>query len=95
MQAVAEEVKNYQQLGHVNIALVCRMTTQAADLPDTLARHGVSAYAVTSNLHRYVGGVVCIPVHLAKGLEFDVGIAVVQTAKTTMRPHPTKPDSCM
>ena len=51
IQAVAEEVKNYQQLGHVNIALVCRKTTQAGDLPDALARHDVSAYAVTSNLH--------------------------------------------
>lgn len=73
---VAEEVQALQALGHCNIALVCRKVRQAQALPDLLARYDISSAAITNELHRYEGGVVSIPVHLAKGLEFDACVAV-------------------
>ncbi|GGR35484.1 hypothetical protein [Deinococcus ruber] len=60
-----------QAAGHANIAIVVRRTVDAALLVPALMRHDVDAQPILDEQARYKGGVVILPMHLAKGLEFD------------------------
>lgn len=64
-------VKAMQAEGHRNIAIVTRRVTDAEALVPQLQRHDVDAQPILSEQARYDGGVVILPVNLAKGLEFD------------------------
>ncbi|ADV66053.1 HelD family protein [Deinococcus maricopensis] len=72
----AQAVKAMQAAGHTNIALVTRRTADADALVPQLQAHDVDSQPITNEQARYRGGVVILPVNLAKGLEFD-GCVVV------------------
>ncbi|WP_019586139.1 HelD family protein [Deinococcus apachensis] len=68
---IARAVKTMQAEGHRNIAIVTRRVTDAEALVSGLQRQDVDAQPILSEQARYTGGVVILPVNLAKGLEFD------------------------
>ncbi|GAA5513923.1 hypothetical protein Dcar01_02672 [Deinococcus carri] len=70
-ELTAQAVKTMQAQGHRNIAIVTRRVTDAERLVPELQRHDVDAQPILSEQARYTGGVVILPVNLAKGLEFD------------------------
>ncbi len=67
----ARAVKAMQAAGHANIAIVTRRVTEAEALVDQLRFEDVDAHPILNDQARYTGGVVILPVNLAKGLEFD------------------------
>ncbi|GMA14283.1 DNA helicase UvrD (plasmid) [Deinococcus metallilatus] len=67
----ARAVHAMQAQGHHNIAIVTRRVTDAERLVPQLQRHDVDAHPILNEQARYTGGVVILPVNLAKGLEFD------------------------
>ncbi|ULH17976.1 ATP-binding domain-containing protein (plasmid) [Deinococcus sp. KNUC1210] len=73
-QLTAQAVKTMQAAGHANIAIVTRRTADADLLVPDLMHHDVDAQPILNEQARYTGGVVILPVHLAKGLEFNAAI---------------------
>lgn len=72
---VARAVKAMQQEGHANIAIVTRRVADAETLIPLLHREDMDAQPILNEQARYTGGVVILPVNLAKGLEFDGCVA--------------------
>ncbi|MDL2344302.1 AAA family ATPase [Deinococcus sp. MIMF12] len=68
--------------GHRNIALVTRRAADAERLAADLQFEDVDARPITTEQARYEGGVVVLPVNLAKGLEFDGCVVVGADAGT-------------
>ncbi|WP_407571813.1 ATP-binding domain-containing protein [Deinococcus altitudinis] len=78
----AQAVKEMQLAGHLNIAIVTRRTADAELLSSELMAHDVDARPILNEQARYQGGVVILPVHLAKGLEFDAALVCGADAGT-------------
>jgi DNA helicase-2/ATP-dependent DNA helicase PcrA len=70
--ALAEAVAALAQAGHHNQAIIARTPEHAAEVAQALRAAGVvGATLATAAGESYAGGLVVLPVHLAKGLEFD------------------------
>jgi len=67
----ARAVKAIQAQGHRNVAVVTRRAADAETLAAAMRHHDVDAQPILNEQARYSGGVVILPVNLAKGLEFD------------------------
>jgi len=78
----ARAVKTMLASGHRNIALVTRRAAEAEKLATDLMFEDVDARPITTEQARYEGGVVVLPVNLAKGLEFDGCVVVGADAGT-------------
>jgi len=70
-ELLAWAVKTMQSEGQRNIAIVTRRVLDAERLVPLLQQHDVDAHPILNEQARYNGGVVILPVNLAKGLEFD------------------------
>ncbi|EYB68572.1 UvrD/rep helicase [Deinococcus phoenicis] len=70
-ELTARAVHEMQRQGHANIAIVTRRGVDAETLVPQLRQHDVDAHPILNDQARYTGGVVILPVNLAKGLEFD------------------------
>lgn len=81
----ARAVKRMLAAGHRNIALVTRRAADAERLAADLQFEDVDARPIVSEQARYEGGIVVLPVNLAKGLEFD-GCVVVGADSATYDP---------
>lgn len=81
----ARAVKGMLAAGHRNIALVTRRAVDAERLAADLQFEDVDARPITTEQARYEGGIVVLPVNLAKGLEFD-GCVVVGAGAATYDP---------
>ncbi|MFC4426134.1 HelD family protein [Deinococcus navajonensis] len=77
---LARAVKDAQAAGHTNIAIVTRRALDAERLSEALRDHDTDAQPITTQEHRFKGGLVILPVNLAKGLEFSA--AIVASADT-------------
>ena len=71
---IARAVADAQAAGHSNVAIVTRRTADAERLSAELREHDTDAQPITTQEHRYRGGLVILPVSLAKGLEFSAAI---------------------
>lgn len=71
---LAQAVKEAQAAGHITVAIVTRRTIEAERLATALREHDVDAQPITGPASRYEGGVVILPVNLAKGLEFSAAV---------------------
>jgi DNA helicase-2/ATP-dependent DNA helicase PcrA len=79
---IARAVKDAQAAGHENVAIVTRRAADADRLSTELHDHDTDAQPITTQEHRYRGGVVILPVNLAKGLEFSAAIVANADADT-------------
>ncbi|WP_341476181.1 HelD family protein [Deinococcus koreensis] len=79
---LARAVKDAQKAGHSNIAIVTRRAIDADRLAEALREHDTDAQPITTQEHRYTGGLVILPVSLAKGLEFSAAIVASANAET-------------
>ncbi len=77
--ALAGAVRELQQTGYTNIALIAKTAAQVEALAETLAALpeplGPFQVAIDAS-QNYTGGVLILPVHLAKGLEFEAVLLV-------------------
>ncbi|ACO46719.2 ATP-binding domain-containing protein [Deinococcus deserti] len=80
LELIARAVKDAQSAGHTNIAIVTRRGLDAERLSEALRDHDTDAQPITTQEHRFKGGLVILPVNLAKGLEFSA--AIVASADT-------------
>nr|WP_291424429.1 ATP-binding domain-containing protein [Deinococcus sp.] len=71
---IAQAVKDARAAGHTNIAIVTRRGADAERLSEELHDYDTDAQPITTQEHRYKGGLVILPVNLAKGLEFSAAI---------------------
>ena len=71
---IAQAVKDAQAAGHTNIAIVTRRGADADRLSAELRDFDTDAQPITTQEHRFKGGLVILPVSLAKGLEFSAAI---------------------
>lgn len=78
----ARAVKTMLAAGHRNVALVTRRAAEAERLAADLQFEDVDARPITTEQAKYEGGVVVLPVNLAKGLEFDGCVVVGADAAT-------------
>lgn len=77
--ALAAAVRALQQGGYKNIALIAKTAAQVEPLAQALRAlpEPLGPFQVASNAnHPYAGGVLVLPVHLAKGLEFEAVLLV-------------------
>ncbi|GGR07264.1 HelD family protein [Deinococcus ruber] len=81
-ELIARAVKTMQAAGQTNIAVVTRRASDADALVPLLQQHDLDAQPILNELARYVGGVVILPVNLAKGLEFDGCVVAGADAQT-------------
>jgi len=81
----ARAIKAMLADGHMNIGVVTRTSGLAERLAAEVAFHDVHATPIANTEARYEGGVVALPVSLAKGLEFD-GCVVAQAGAETFDP---------
>lgn len=79
---IAQAVKDAQAAGHVNIAIVTRRAVDADRLAESLRDFDTDAQPITTQEHRFRGGLVVLPVSLAKGLEFSAAIVSSANAHT-------------
>ncbi|MCD0176635.1 ATP-binding domain-containing protein, partial [Deinococcus sp. 14RED07] len=75
-------VKDAQAAGHRNIAIVTRRGVDADRLAEALREFDTDAQPITTQEHRFRGGLVILPVNLAKGLEFSAAIVASANAQT-------------
>ncbi|RJF71214.1 DNA helicase UvrD [Deinococcus cavernae] len=71
---IAQAVRDARAAGHTNIAIVTRRAADADHLSEQLREFDTDAQPITTQEHRYKGGLVILPVNLAKGLEFSAAI---------------------
>jgi DNA helicase-2/ATP-dependent DNA helicase PcrA len=73
LSALAAAVRDLQRQGYENIALIAKTAEQATALAAQWQSAGHGSLLVAATAEReYHGGLVAIPVHLAKGMEFEV-----------------------
>lgn len=82
LKLLAQAVKDAETAGHVNIAIVTRRAADADQLSEKLREYDTDAQPITTQEHRYKGGVVILPVNLAKGLEFSAAIVARANLET-------------
>ncbi len=82
-KAVAAAVKAAQRNGHQNIAIIAKTITQCQALFEQFQQEAEFDFALaTSPDFDYKGGTVLLPVHLAKGMEFEAALVVEADDKT-------------
>lgn len=75
--ALAEAARELQQQGFENIALIAKTAEQAAALANHWPPGSAGPLLVATTAEQtYAGGLVVIPVHLAKGMEFEAVLLV-------------------
>lgn len=81
-ELLARAVRDAQAAGHTNIAIVTRRGIDAERLSEQLVNYDTDAQPITTQEHRFKGGLVILPVNLAKGLEFSAAIVASADAQT-------------
>jgi DNA helicase-2/ATP-dependent DNA helicase PcrA len=81
--AVAASVAGLRARGYASVAIIAKTSQRARDIVERLTEAGVQevALAVQPDFD-YRGGMVALPVWLAKGLEFDAAIVIDADAHT-------------
>jgi DNA helicase-2/ATP-dependent DNA helicase PcrA len=72
--ALFSSVLKAEKGGSHTIAVVTRTEEEAEEAHQALQNAGISAYLITPGQKEYHGGLSVIPIHLAKGMEFDAVI---------------------
>ncbi len=77
LPAVLETLRDLQASGYQNIALIAKRPERAAALAKKVAAElGQPVQLAVEIKAAYAGGLVAIPVHLAKGMEFEAALIV-------------------
>ena len=75
-QAIADSVKRIREQGYENIAIIAKTADAAVNLAVTLYDHLEAFEVIETAEVEYRGGLVLLPVHLAKGMEFEAALVV-------------------
>lgn len=78
VRVIAQAKENFK-----NIAVICKTQAHSERIGEELKRAGFNQFVIAkSGEAKYDGGVIITPVHLAKGMEFEVGI-IIDADRTT------------
>ena len=69
---ITQKIGEAQQKGFKSVAVICKTEVECLAAHQYLMDSGMSAPIISGKENMYHGGVVIVPVYLAKGLEFDV-----------------------
>ncbi len=83
--AVQKRVQAALTRGQLSVAVITRSVDRARVLYEALVLEQADTQLIATHDMEYGGGVVVLPVHLAKGLEFDAVIVVDAGAETYTR----------
>jgi DNA helicase II / ATP-dependent DNA helicase PcrA len=73
---VARVIEQSRQKGYESIAIIGRTVQQCRDLARGLKQFSGNLALVDTSDFKYQGGLILIPVNLAKGMEFEVSLVV-------------------
>ncbi len=80
---VRDAVEQISIQGYQNIAIICKTKSDCSQLAQSLTLAGLSKFGLVESADfNYVGGVVIVPVHFAKGMEFEASLVVGVDNKT-------------
>jgi len=74
IDAVCKEISASQKAGFRSIAIIGKTAGECKELQKSLAEKNYNLSIITEQESPYEGGILILPVYLAKGLEFDVVI---------------------
>jgi DNA helicase-2/ATP-dependent DNA helicase PcrA len=80
--ALTQAIGRIQEDGCRNIAIICKTSARCSVIADLLTLKSADFHLATSSDFKYEGGVVIVPVHLAKGMEFEASLVVDADAQT-------------
>jgi len=87
---ISQEIKNAQGAGCRSIALIAKTAAACEGLQAALAKKNNPRYPIISEQEAdYEGGVIIMPVYLAKGLEFDA-VIITDASQYTAQPLDVK-----
>ncbi|MDP4088445.1 MAG: RNA polymerase recycling motor HelD [Bacillota bacterium] len=73
ISALENSLSEMKGKGYKSTAVVCKTEKECEKIKKVLDKRGVAdSKILTEKLHQYEAGVIIVPSHLAKGLEFDV-----------------------
>lgn len=75
-------IERLQVEAYSNIAIITKTAMHGAQLADELRAFGYSDFELVNSDARFNGGVVIVPVHLAKGMEFEASLVAGVDART-------------
>ena len=78
---ISDWIEKLRKDGYQNIAIVEKNQALCAHVAKSLRARGITTDLITDRQPHYQGGLLVIPVYLAKGMEFDAVILVNPTAK--------------
>lgn len=80
--AITAALTHATQSGHRNIAIIAKTAQRCRTATTLVAQTPQPIALIDSVAFEYSGGIVSIPVHPAKGIEFDVAIVIDTNAHT-------------
>jgi len=89
VDAVCKQISAAQEAGFRSIAIIGKTAAECETLQKSLAALGQNLPIITEQEAPYEGGVLILPVYLAKGLEFDV-VIITDAAQYTPEPLDVK-----
>ncbi|MBM7614400.1 RNA polymerase recycling motor HelD [Alkaliphilus hydrothermalis] len=69
---LVEKIKEMKYQGYKSIALICKTLEEASVLKKVLDQHQLDVRFLDGKEDKYSAGIMLVPSHIAKGLEFDV-----------------------
>lgn len=81
--AVRQTLDQVEQQGYRNIAIIGKTIEHCTQIQKTLGQNNLRSLSVAESAEfKYSGGVIIVPVHLSKGIEFEA-VLLVDVDKTT------------
>ncbi|WP_027633687.1 RNA polymerase recycling motor HelD [Clostridium hydrogeniformans] len=74
IECIKNDISNIQVDGFKSAAIICKTVEECIEFKKELKKLGIDIKIINEGENEYSGGMVLIPCHLAKGLEFDVVI---------------------
>lgn len=71
IDSIENTIKALTKKGNKSIAIICKSSKESKFVYNELINRGVKVSLLTDKDTEYSGGILVMPVHLAKGLEFD------------------------
>ncbi|WDV47117.1 RNA polymerase recycling motor HelD [Clostridiaceae bacterium M8S5] len=71
INSIEENIKTLSGKGNKSVAVICKSSKESEKVYNELKNRGLDVKLLTDKDVNYSGGILVMPVHLAKGLEFD------------------------
>lgn len=80
IEEIKSKIEELSKEGHKSIAIICKSSKESDFVYEKLKNTDINVSKLTDSDTEYNGGIIVMPVHLAKGLEFD-GVLIYDCSK--------------